>query len=80
MLLILDRKYNIVNENPDDKSEESKKNHISYYNSLTKVIQDIQKEIQNETEPKIIEHLSSRIESMKLDKKRIKNMFPDIDI
>ncbi len=69
-----------MNEKPEDKSEESKKNHISYYKSLTKVIQDIQTEIQNETEPKIIEHLNNRIESMKLDKKRIKDMFPDIDI
>lgn len=69
-----------MSEKPEDKSEESKKNHIAYYNSLTKVIQDIQKEIQNETEPKIIEHLNSRIESMELDKKRIRDMFPDIDI
>lgn len=69
-----------MSEKPDDKSEESKKNHIVYYNSLNQVIQDIQKEIQNETEPKIIEHLKSRIESMELDKKRIKDMFPDIDV
>jgi len=70
----------MVSEKPEDKSEESKKNHITYYNSLNKVIQDIQKEIQEESEPKIIEHLKSRIESMDLDKKRIKDMFPDIDV
>lgn len=70
----------MMSEKPEDKSEESKKSHIAYYNSLNKVIQDIQKEIQGETEPKIIEHLKSRIESMELDKKRIKDMFPDIDI
>ena len=69
-----------MSEKPEDKSEESKKNHIAYYNSLNKVIQDIQKEIQDESEPKIIEHLKGRIESMELDKKRIKDMFPDIDV
>lgn len=69
-----------MSKKPEDKSEESKKNHIAYYNSLSQVIQDIQKEMQDETEPKIIEHLKSRIESMELDKKRIKDMFPDIDV
>lgn len=69
-----------MSEKPEDKSDESKKSHIAYYNSLNKVIQEIQKEIQDESEPKTIEHLKSRIESMELDKKRIKEMFPDIDV
>lgn len=69
-----------MSEKPEDKSDESKKSHIAYYNSLNKVIQEIQKEIQDESELKIIEHLKSRIESMELDKKRIKEMFPDIDV
>ena len=69
-----------MSEKPEDKSEESRKNHISYYNSLTKVIQDIQKEMQNETTPQIVEHLNKRIEAIELDKKRIRNMFPDIDV
>ena len=68
-----------MSEKPDDKSEESRKNHISYYNSLTKVIQDIQNEIKDETEPQILEHLNKRVEAMDLDKKRIRDMFPDID-
>ena len=32
----------------EDKSEESKKNHIAYYRSLTKTISDIREEEENE--------------------------------
>lgn len=62
----------------EDTSEESKKNHISYYKSLTKVISDIQEEKEQEGEPAIISHLDKRIEAMEKDKKRIRDMFPDI--
>ncbi|MBT8252222.1 MAG: hypothetical protein KJO99_05265 [Nitrosopumilus sp.] len=62
----------------EDKSEESKKNHISYYKSLTKVISEIQEEKKQEGEPAIISHLDNRIEAMEKDKKRIRDMFPDI--
>jgi uncharacterized protein YicC (UPF0701 family) len=62
----------------EDTSEESKKNHISYYKSLTKVISEIQEEKNQESEPAIISHLDNRIEAMEKDKKRIKDMFPDI--
>lgn len=55
-------------------SEESKKKHILYYKSLSKIIEDIQKEIEEE---KIINHLKERIKAMKLDKERIAKMFPD---
>ena len=68
-----------MSEKPEDKSEESKKNHIVYYKSLTKVIENIQKEKLEETEPKNIIHLDSRIEAMNLDKKRIRDMFPEIN-
>ena len=68
-----------MSEKPEDKSEESKKNHIAYYKSLTKVIENIQKEKLVETEPRIIKHLDSRIEAMNLDKKRIRGMFPEIN-
>jgi len=68
----------IMDVKDEDKSEESKKNHISYYKSLTKVISEIQKEKKQEEEPAIISHLDNRIEAMKKDKKRIRDMFPDI--
>ena len=62
----------------EDTSEESKKNHIRYYKSLSKVISDIQKEKRDEVDPTIIGHLDARIESMEKDKKRIREMFPKI--
>lgn len=62
----------------EDTSEESKKNHISYYKSLTKVILDIQKEKNQEGEPAIKNHLDNRIDAMEKDKQRIREMFPDI--
>ena len=62
----------------EDTSEESKKNHISYYKSLTKVISDIQKEKGQEGEPAIKSHLENRIDAMEKDKERIRDMFPDI--
>ncbi|AJM92683.1 MULTISPECIES: hypothetical protein [Nitrosopumilus] len=62
----------------EDTSEESKKNHIEYYKSLTKTISDIKEEMQDEEDPVIKNHLEKRIEAMEKDKMRIKEMFPDI--
>ncbi len=62
----------------EDQSEESRKNHVTYYKSLTKVISDIQKEKKQETDPTIHNHLDDRIEAMEKDKKRIREMFPNI--
>lgn len=62
----------------EDTSEESKKNHILYYKSLTKVISDIQKEKNQEEEPAIKSHLDNRIDAMEKDRERIRKMFPDI--
>jgi len=62
----------------EDTSEESKKNHISYYKSLTRVISEIREEKMQEGEPAIISHLDNRIEAMEKDRKRIRDMFPDI--
>ena len=64
----------------EDKSEESKKNHIIYYRSLNNTISEIQKEISLEMEDAIKQHLSKRIEAMEKDQKRIREMFPDISI
>ena len=62
----------------DDKSDESKKNHITYYKSLTKLILEIQKEKNQESDPTIKSHLDSRMDAMEKDRNRIKEMFPDI--
>ncbi|MCH8914969.1 MAG: hypothetical protein IIA82_03895 [Thaumarchaeota archaeon] len=62
----------------EDTSEESKKNHLIYYKSLTKVISDIQKEKNLEVDPTIKNHLDERIDAIEKDRKRIREMFPDI--
>jgi len=62
----------------EDKSEESKKNHIEYYKSLTKVISDIQEEKDLAGDPTIKNHLDERIDAVEKDRKRIREMFPDI--
>ncbi len=62
----------------EDKSEESRTNHITYYKSLTKVISEIQEEIKQEPNSSIKTHLENRIDAMEKDRKRIREMFPDI--
>ncbi len=62
----------------EDSSEESKKNHIVYYKSLTKVISDIQEEKNLATDPTIKNHLDERIDAIEKDRMRIREMFPDI--
>ncbi len=62
----------------EDKSEESRIKHFTYYKSLTKVISEIQDEKQQEKDPTILKHLDERIEAMEKDKKRIREMFPNI--
>jgi hypothetical protein len=62
----------------EDKSEESKKNHISYYKSLTKVISNIQEEMNAGTDPTMKNHLDERLGALEKDRKRIRDMFPDI--
>lgn len=68
-----------MSEKIEDRSEESKIKHVAYYKSLTQVIENIQKEKLEESDERIIKHLDSRIESMNLDKKRIREMFPEIN-
>ena len=62
----------------EDKSDESKKNHITYYRSLTRLILEIQEEKNQEIDPTIKSHLDSRMDAMEKDRNRIKEMFPDI--
>jgi len=62
----------------EDRSEESKKNHLKYYKSLTELISDIQEEKNLATDPTIKNHLDDRIVAIEKDRKRIREMFPDI--
>ncbi len=70
----------IMDEKKEDKSEESKKNHIRYYRSLTKIIEDMKNEMVEEGEPAIKEHIDSRIEAMEKDRKRIRDLFPNMKL
>ncbi len=78
LLLELKRDSKLLDVKEEDKSEESKKNHLRYYKSLTKVITDIQEEKNRETNLTIKNHLDERIDAVEKDRQRIKEMFPDI--
>ena len=67
-----------MDEKIEDKSEDSKKNHLIYYRSLTKIITDMKNEINDAGEPAIKEHLISRIDAMEKDRKRIRDLCPGI--
>ena len=67
-----------MDEKKEDRSEKSKKNHMIYYKSLTKIIMNMKNEINEEGEPAIKEHLTSRIDAMEKDRKRIRELFPEI--
>ena len=67
-----------MDEKKEDKSEESRQNHIIYYKSLTKIIANMEQEINNEGEPAVKEHLKSRIDAIEKDRKRIRELFPDM--
>ena len=62
----------------EDKSEKSKQNHIIYYKSLTKIIKNMENEIDDEGEPAVKEHLKSRIDAIEKDRQRIRDLFPDM--
>ena len=62
----------------EDKSEESMKNHMIYYKSLTKIISDIHEERNQESDPTKRKHLDDRIEAIERDRQRIRGMFPNI--
>jgi uncharacterized protein YicC (UPF0701 family) len=71
MLLDMDEKI-------EDKSEESKKKHIVYYRSLSRLITNMKAEMNQEGEPAIKEHLTSRMDAVEKDRQRIRDLFPDI--
>ena len=62
----------------EDKSEQSKKNHIIYYKSLNRIISEIQEEEKQTTDPTIKQHLDGRMDAIEKDRKRIREMFPDV--
>ena len=62
----------------EDKSEESRQNHIIYYKSLSKIIANMENEIDDEGEPAVKEHLKSRIDAIEKDRQRIRDLFPDM--
>ena len=68
-----------MDEKEEDKSEESFQRHLIFYQKLNKKIKDIQNEIQSSTDAKILKHLNDRIEAIKLDKTRIRKLFPDVN-
>ena len=68
----------IVDVKEEDKSEKSKKNHLVYYKSLTKVILNLQEEKNQASDPTIKNHLDARIDAIEKDRTRIRGMFPDI--
>ncbi|MDH3385868.1 MAG: hypothetical protein OEL77_07645 [Nitrosopumilus sp.] len=68
-----------MDEKEEDRSEESLRKHMLFYKKLNKTIFNIQNEIQASTESKIIKHLNERIDAIKLDQLRIRNLFPDLE-
>ena len=64
-----------MDEKEEDLSEESFQKHLKFYNKLNKKIKDIQKEIDDSGDEKILKHLHERIDALELDKKRIQKMF-----
>jgi len=69
-----------MDEKEEDRSEESFRRHLIFYKKLNKTISEIQTEIQTFSDEKVLQHLNDRIEAMELDKTRIRNMFPKVDI
>ena len=51
---------------------------MTYYRSLGKIIIDMENEMGQEGQPAIQEHLTSRIEAIEKDRKRIRELFPNI--
>ncbi len=62
----------------EDKSEQSKKDHIVYYKSLNKTISELQEERNGESDSTIQRYLDARIDAIEQDRKRIRKMFPDV--
>ena len=68
-----------MDEKEEDKSEESFRRHLIFYQKLNKKINDIKNEMKNSTDEKNLKHLNERIEAIELDKTRIRKLFPKAD-
>ena len=68
-----------MDEKTEDKSTESFQNHLIFYQKLNNKIIEIQKEILNSGDSKILKHLNERIDALELDKTRIRKLFPDVN-
>lgn len=68
-----------MDEKEEDVSEESFHKHVDFYKKLNKKIFDYENEIKQSKDNDIIKHLKERIDALKLDKKRIQNMFKKTD-
>lgn len=68
-----------MDEKAEDKSTESFQNHLIFYQKLNNKIIEIQKEILNSGDSKILKHLNERIDALELDKTRIRKLFPDVN-
>ena len=68
-----------MDEKEEDKSEESFRKHLVFYQKLNDTILGIESEIKNTSDEKLLKHLKERIEAIDLDKTRIRKLFPQID-
>ena len=69
-----------MDEKEEDKSEDSFQKHLIFYQKLNETISSIEKEMRDMHDEKLLKHLKERIEAIELDKTRIRNLFPNIDI
>ena len=67
-----------MDEKEGDKSKEYLQNHLIFYKKLNKTILELEKEIEANSDSKIIEHLTERIKAINLDKERIRKLFPQV--
>lgn len=67
-----------MDEKDEDRSEESFQKHLVFYNKLNKTLLEIEKELASTSDEKIHDHLKERIKAIRLDKERIKKLFPKV--
>ena len=65
-----------MDEKEEDKTEESLRKHIIFYEKLNQKILDMQEEIKISSDKKTLKHLKERIDALELDKERIRKLFP----
>ena len=68
-----------MDEKEEDKSEESFQKHMVFYQKLNETIFEIEKEMAEMSDEKLLKHLKERIDAIELDKTRIRKLFPRVD-